>query len=236
MAEKLKIPKTGFLVSYKPTNVKRTSTVSNISSPMNNYYNYLRQTPSSSDNQNTPDDQTDRPFQWSYRTTPGLTGYGMPGNIKFNGQTRSINDVLSTLQNNIDVLNYRQTGNGKHTCTRAIVHALTGQTNYSIPSGVENPETLYNMLAQQGWTDVLDNNYTPMPGDVYTVWGVGGQYGMHSSMYNGYNWGSYTNESSTPYYWDKRSQPGVKMHVMRYVTSSKKGGTINGIRGLIGVV
>ena len=96
MVEKLKIPETGFLVSYKPTNVKRTSTVSNISSPMNNQYNYLRQTPSSSDNQNTPDDQTDKPFQWSYRTTPGLTGYGMPGNIKFNGQTRSINDVLNT--------------------------------------------------------------------------------------------------------------------------------------------
>lgn len=234
MAEKLKTPETGFLVSYKPTDVKKPKSVT-ISSPMNNYYNYLKQVPSSNTN-NTSDEDIIQPFQWSYQSTPGLAGYGLSGSIKFNGQTRSINDVLSTLQNNIDVLNYKQTGNGKHTCTRAVVHALTGQTNYNIPSGVQNPETLYSMLSQQGWTDVLDDSYTPQAGDIYTVWGVGGQYGMHSSMYNGTNWGSYTTEDTTPYFWNKRNQPGVKMHVMRYIASSKKGGTINGIRGLIGIV
>ncbi|MBR2247228.1 MAG: hypothetical protein IJ880_09420 [Bacilli bacterium] len=59
---------------------------------------------------------------------------------------------------------------------------------------------------------------------------------MHSSMYNGSNWNSYTIEGTTPYYWARRNQPGVKMHVMRYVSSSKNGGKLNGIIGLIGII
>lgn len=167
-------------------------------------------------------------FTWTYNSSSQTTprNAGNAGSVKYNGQTRTVNEVVSTLRNNAAKLNYRQTGRGKHTCTRAVVHALTGQTNYDIPSGVANPGVLYNRLSQQGWTDVLNDSYTPQAGDVYTVWGLGGQYGMHSSMYDGTNWGSYTSEGSTPYYWTKRNNPGAQVHVMRYINNSKKGGII----------
>lgn len=235
MAEK---STTGFLVSYKPTVVNRQRTSSTITPPMNNYYNFINQSTRPSSTSETSSEtptETSGSFKWKYRNPIGVSSYGF-GNVKFNDKVRSVGDVLSTLQQNIDQLDYKKTGRGKHTCTRAVVHALTGQTNYNIQSGVENPEALYNLLTQQGWTDVLNDSYTPQPGDVYTVWGVGGQYGMHSSMYNGSNWGSYTTEGTTPYFYTKRNQPGVKMHVMRYISKSKNGGVIHGISRLIGVV
>lgn len=234
MAEK---STTGFLVSYKPTIVNISRTSSTITPPINNYYNFINQnirSSSTSENQSKTQSESNS-FKWEYRNPIGVSGYGF-GNIKFNNKVRSIEDILSTLQQNINQLDYKKTGKGKHTCTRAIVHALTGQTNYNMQSGVENPESLYNLLAQQGWTDVLNNSYTPQPGDIYTVWGARGQYGMHSSMYNGSNWSSYTTEGTTPYFYTKRNQPGVKMHIMRYISKSKNGGVIYGISRLIGIV
>ena len=121
-----------------------------------NYYNFINQSTKSSSVPKTPS-KVSNSFKWKYGNSIGVNSYGF-GNIKFNNKVRSIKDVLSTLQQNINQLNYKKTGKGKHTCTRAIVHALTGQTNYNIQSSVENPEALYNLLAQQGWTDVLNDS------------------------------------------------------------------------------
>lgn len=184
---------------------------------------YPAVTTTRSDTNNTP-----QQFRWHYTPTQTVSQStaSNTGDIKYNGQTRKVNDIVSTLQSNANNLNFKQTGKGKHTCTRAVVHALTGQTNYNTPSGVSDPGALYNKLSQQGWTDVLNDSYTPQAGDVYTIWGLGSKWGMHSSMYDGKNWSSYTSEGSTPYYWQKKNNPGAQVHIMRYVNKSKNGGVI----------
>ena len=204
-----------FLVSYNP--------VKNPTFNIPTFPLYEEQYPIRSSVKTTP-----QKFKWIYNptSTASTINVSNSGNIKFNGQTRTVNDVISTLQNNISKLNFKRTGKGKHTCTRAVVHALTGQTNYDTPSGVTDPGALYNKLSQQGWTDVLNDSYTPQAGDVYTIWGLGNKWGMHSSMYDGTTWNSYTSEGTTPYYWAKKKTPGAQVHVMRYINNSKNGGII----------
>lgn len=167
-------------------------------------------------------------------TTPLTTGSSAPTattatmsanrNVKFMG--KDIN-----LQHAVDIITQNQAitaGKAEflHTCTRHVTNALKGETNPRKAGGLANPKAMYNQLVKDGWTDVLDNNYTPQVGDVYTVWGVkGGKYGMHSSMWNGSQWLSYNADNhgkSTPWYFNQRGKAGVQMHIMRYGTPSHR--------------
>lgn len=120
----------------------------------------------------------------------------------------------------IDIVHMNLGKQSKHTCTRAVANALQGETNYRKSSGISDPSHMYDRLRQDGWRDVLTSDYTPKKGDIYTVWGVGGRYGMHTSIYDGEKWLSYDVDNpkqggKTPWFWDKINNPGVKAHIMR---------------------
>lgn len=133
--------------------------------------------------------------------------------VNFNGKKQSINNAIDIIHMNLNKQN-------KHTCTRAVANALKGETDYNKSSGVSNPSKMYDQLKSSGWKDVLDENYTPQKGDVYTMWGGEGKYGMHTSIYDGEKWLSYGVDNpkeggKTPWFWNKRGQQGVSMHIMR---------------------
>jgi hypothetical protein len=52
------------------------------------------------------------------------------------------------------------------------------------------------------------------------MWGGGGKYGLHTSIYDGEKWLSYGVDNpkeggKTPWFWNRRGQSGVNMHIMR---------------------
>lgn len=147
--------------------------------------------------------------------------------VNFNGKKQSINNA-------IDIIHMNLNKQSKHTCTRAVANALKGETDYHKSSGVADPSKMYDQLRGSGWKDVLDENYTPQKGDVYTMWGGGGKYGMHTSIYDGEKWLSYGVDNpkeggKTPWFWNKRGQAGVSMHIMRGRLGGKfqSGGILN---------
>lgn len=110
----------------------------------------------------------------------------------------------------------------KHYCTRAVSNGLDGITNVAHASGFATPRELHAQLVRDGWVNVLDDNYTPQIGDVYTTWNQPGG-GMHSSMWNGQNWISYGIEDNgggswhagKPWLFNNRGRGNTQMYVMR---------------------
>mgnify|MGYP006908797846 CR=1 FL=1 len=91
--------------------------------------------------------------------------------------------VARDLTNAIKIINESEPTNIKHMCTRAVSNALEGIRNVHQASGVADPRAMYNLLKKDGWTDVLDDNYTPQAGDVWTYYANDKK--MHTSMFDG---------------------------------------------------
>jgi hypothetical protein len=134
----------------------------------------------------TSEKKADKPFMPPVLTAvnPIVAETPMLSRPKYNGREIDIDRA-------IDIVHMNLGKQSKHTCTRAVANALDGETDYTKASGVSDPSKMYDKLRQDGWRDVLDEGYTPKKGDVYTVWGVGGRYGMHTSIYDGDKWLSY---------------------------------------------
>lgn len=127
--------------------------------------------------------------------------------------------VARDLTNAIKIINESEPTNIKHMCTRAVSNALEGIRDVHRASGVENPRAMYNLLKKDGWTDVLDENYTPQAGDVWTYYANDKK--MHTSMFDGQKWMSYDVEGQQPWYYGYRNDG--KGHIQRYVPKAQLG-------------
>ena len=131
--------------------------------------------------------------------------------IKYRGIVHNLSNVLDTLKNSEPTAL-------KHYCTRAVSNALDEISNVHHASGVADPKAMYSALKQEGWTDVLDDNYIPQAGDVWTYYENKNK--MHTSMFDGKEWISYDKEGSEPWYFKSR---GNKGHIQRYVAKGQQG-------------
>ena len=127
--------------------------------------------------------------------------------------------IARDLTNAIKIINESEPTNIKHMCTRAVSNALEGIQDVHRASGVENPKAMYNLLKKDGWTDVLDENYTPKAGDVWTYYANNNK--MHTSMFDGEKWMSYDVEGQQPWYYGYRNDG--KGHIQRYIPKAQLG-------------
>lgn len=127
--------------------------------------------------------------------------------LKYKGTMHKLTEVLSTLRTN-------EPSAKVHYCTRAVSNALETISDPNHVSGIANPKVLHETLKSEGWQDVLDANYTPQAGDVWTYYENNNK--MHSSMYDGNEWISYDKEGKTP--WDFNANKTTKIgHIQRYI-------------------
>lgn len=132
--------------------------------------------------------------------------------IKYRGIIRDLNDVLETLHKNEPTA-------VKHYCTRAVSNALDLISNVNHRSGIADPRAMYKTLKEEGWTDVLDDNYQPQAGDIWTYYANDKK--MHTSMFDGEKWMSYDPEGSNPWYFKHKADG--RGHIQRYVHKGQRG-------------
>lgn len=151
-------------------------------------------------------------------TSPLVAESNSSKTISFKGKITPLVTVLDTLRNGTK-------NPKKHMCTRYVANALMGVSDVNKSSGIKDPSVLSSELQKSGWKDVYGASYTPQAGDIFTTWVKGSKSNstMHSSMFDGTHWISYSKESTTvPWMWDNKGK-NVQKHVYRQL---KKGGKL----------